>query len=89
MKTPSTNHPRKEGQIALRADASTKALLQQAADVSGLRLEEFIVSTAVARAQRLLSQTTTTRVSNDEFCRMLNAIGNPPAPTDDLVNALR
>ncbi|MBG11736.1 MAG: hypothetical protein CL553_00775 [Alcanivorax sp.] len=89
MKTPSTNYPRKEEQIALRADANTKTLLQQAADISGLRLEEFIVSTAVARAQRLLSQTTTTRVSNDQFCRMLDAIENPPAPTDDLVDALR
>jgi uncharacterized protein (DUF1778 family) len=81
MKTPPTNHSRKEERIALRADTNTKVLLQQAADISGLPLEEFIVNTTVTRAQRVLSQTTTTRVSNDKFCRMLDAIENPPAST--------
>jgi uncharacterized protein (DUF1778 family) len=89
MKTPSTNYPRKEERIALRADPSTKALLQEAADISGLPLEECIVGTTVTRAQRLLRRTTTARVSNDDFCRMLDAIENPPAPTGDLVDALR
>jgi uncharacterized protein (DUF1778 family) len=89
MKTPSTNYPRKEERIALRVDTNTKALLQHAADISGLRLEEFIVSTAVTRAQRLLSRTTTTRVSNDEFCRVLEAIENSPAPSNELVDVLR
>ena len=41
------------------------------------------------RAQRLLSRTTFTRVSDDEFYRVLDAIDNPPAPTDYLVGALR
>ena len=69
-------------------DATTKALLWRAADVSGLRLVEFIHRSAKARAQRLLSQSVVTRVSNEGFCRELDAVENPPAPTDDLVKAL-
>lgn len=75
--------------ITLHMDAATKALLQRAADVSGLPLAEFIQDSAKVRAQRLLSQSVVTRVSNEEFCRVLDAVENPPAPTDDLVNALR
>lgn len=74
--------------ITLHMDATTKALLWRAADVSGLPLAEFIQDSAKVRAQRLLSQSVVTRVSNEEFCRVLDAVENPPAPTDDLVKAL-
>tara|TARA_Y100001963_G_C6412529_1_gene279093 strand:- start:139 stop:417 length:279 start_codon:yes stop_codon:yes gene_type:complete len=74
--------------ITLHMDATTKTLLWRAADVSGLRLVEFIQGSAKARAQRLLSQSVVTRVSNEEFRRVLDAVENPPAPTDDLIKAL-
>lgn len=74
--------------ITLHMDATTKTLLQRAADVSGLRLAEFIQGSAKARAQRLLSQSVVTRVSNEEFRRVLDAVEKPPAPTDDLIKAL-
>ncbi|MBA4723112.1 MAG: DUF1778 domain-containing protein [Alcanivorax sp.] len=73
----------------LRIDAKTKALLQQAAEINGSRLTEFLLTTAVARAQRLLSRTTVTHVSKEEFYRVLDAIESPPAPTDYLVDTLR
>ncbi|MEH6706413.1 MAG: DUF1778 domain-containing protein [Alloalcanivorax venustensis] len=89
MRKPPARSEREMKRITLHIDASTKALLQQAADASGLHLAEFVRIIAVARAQRLLSQTSATRVSNDEFYQVLDAIENPPAPTDDLVEALR
>ncbi|WP_166643049.1 DUF1778 domain-containing protein [Alcanivorax sp. 24] len=70
-------------------DTHTKALIQRAADVSRLHLAEFVRTSAVARARRLLSQITAIRVSHDDFCRVLDAIDNPPTPMDDLVDALR
>lgn len=89
MNAPSVSPSRKDERVNLRIDAKTKALLQRAAEINGSRLTEFLLTTAVARAQRLLSQTTVTRVSNDEFYRVLDAIENPPKPTDYLVDALR
>ena len=53
-----------------------------------LRLMELIHRSTKARAQRLLSQSVVTRVSNEEFRRVLDAVENPPAPTDDLIKAL-
>jgi len=49
--------------ITLHMDATTKALLQRAADVSGLSSAEFIQDSAKVQAQRLLSQSVVTRVS--------------------------
>ncbi len=89
MNAPSVSPSRKDERVNLRIDAKTKALLQQAAEINGSRLTEFLLTTAVTRAQRLLSRTTVTRVSDDEFYRVLDAIDNPPAPTDYLVDALR
>ncbi|MFC6327779.1 DUF1778 domain-containing protein [Alloalcanivorax gelatiniphagus] len=63
-------------------------LLRRAANVRGLALGECIHDSAKVRTQHLLNQRTTTRVSNDEFCQVLDAI-EPPAPTKDLVGALR
>ena len=89
MNAPTANTSRKDERVNLRIDAKTKALLQQAAEINGSRLTEFLLTTAVARAQRLLSRTTVTHVSNEEFYRVLDAIESPPAPTDYLVDALR
>jgi len=88
MQKPFAHSYRRMERITLHVDATTKVLLRRAAGVSGLRLAEFVQVAAVARAHRLLSQTMVTYISNGEFCRVLDAIENPPAPTDDLVNAL-
>ncbi len=89
MKKPFARSGRGKERLTLYIDANTKTLLQRAAAFSGLRLAEFIQNSAVAQAQRLPNQNSITHVSHDEFCRLLDAVENPPAPTDDLVNLLR
>ena len=74
--------------ITLHMDATTRALLWRVADVSSLPLAEFIQDSAKAQAHRLLSQSVVTRVSNEDFCRVLDAVENPSAPTVDLVKPL-
>ncbi|MCH8542644.1 MAG: DUF1778 domain-containing protein [Alcanivorax sp.] len=80
---------RKDERVNLRVDAKTKAMLVQAAEISGTPLTEFVVQTALDRADRLVSQPKVTRVSNEEFFRVLDLIENPPAPTDYLVEAMK
>ncbi|MCE7524130.1 DUF1778 domain-containing protein [Alloalcanivorax xenomutans] len=89
MEKPSASSDQEVERITLHMDTHTKALMQRAADARGLRLAEFVRTSAVAQARRLLSQITATRVSHDDFCRVLDAIENPPTPMDDLVDALR
>lgn len=64
-------------------------MLVKAAEISGTPLTVFLVQTALDRADRLVSQPKVTRVSNEEFFRVLDLIENPPAPTDYLVEAMQ
>ncbi|AJD48889.1 hypothetical protein S7S_12385 [Isoalcanivorax pacificus W11-5] len=80
---------RKDERLNLRVDARTKAMLVRAAEISGARLTDFLLQTALDRADRLLSQPQVTRVSNEEFVRVLDMIEHPPAPTDYLVAAMK
>ncbi len=89
MSAHAANAARKDERVNLRVDAKTKAMLVQAAEISGTRLTEFLVQTALDRADRLVSQPKVTRVSNEEFFRVLDLIENPPAPTDYLVEAMQ
>lgn len=83
------NIARKDERVNLRVDARTKAMLVKAAEISGTPLTEFVVQTALDRADRLVSQPKVTRVSNEEFFRVLDLIENPPEPTDYLVEAMQ
>ncbi|MCK0538876.1 type II toxin-antitoxin system TacA family antitoxin [Alcanivorax quisquiliarum] len=89
MSAHATNVARKDERVNLRVDAKTKAMLVRAAEISGTKLTEFLVQTALDRADRLVSQPKVTRVSNEEFFRVLDLIENPPAPTDYLVEAMQ
>ncbi|MDX1804378.1 MAG: DUF1778 domain-containing protein [Alcanivorax sp.] len=89
MSTNAANLARKDERVSLRVDARTKAMLVKAAEISGTPLTVFLVQTALDRADRLVSQPKVTRVSNEEFFRVLDLIENPPAPTDYLVEAMQ
>lgn len=89
MKTAATSGARKDERVNLRVDAKTKALLMQAAELSGVPLTEFLVQTALERADRLMSQPKATLVSREAFFRVLDLIENPPPPTDYLIEAMQ
>lgn len=80
---------RKDERINLRVDAKTKAMLVKAAEICGTPLSEFVIQTALDRADRLVSQPKATRVSTEEFFRVLDLIETPPEPTDHLVDAMQ
>lgn len=89
MSTHTASAARKNERVNLRVNARTKFLLLRAAEISGTALTEFVVQTALERADRLVNQPRVTRVSNEEFFKVLDLIENPPAPTDYLVEAMR
>lgn len=89
MSKDAENIARKDERINLHVDARTKTMLVKAAEIYGTPLSEFVIQTALDRADRLVSQPTATRVSNEEFFRVLDLIETPPEPTDYLVNAMQ
>lgn len=88
MTTLTEKRARKDQRLNVRVDAQTRELLVRAAEVAGVGLSDFLLSVARERAERLVQQPVSTRVSPEEFCRILDLIENPPAPTDYLVEAM-
>ena len=78
----------KDQRLNLRVDAETRDLLERAAALNGTRLSEFILGVARERAERTVELPTRTRVSPQEFCRILDLIEHPPEPTDYLTEAM-
>lgn len=80
---------RKDERVNLRVDAETKRLLMAAAEIKGTKLSDFLLSTAVNAAERLVNRPAVSRLDNNDFCRVLDALANPPEPTRYLVEAMR
>lgn len=80
---------KKDERLNLRVDSRTKAMLVRAAAISGTPLTEFVVQVALERAAHVIGHPETTRVSNDEFFRVLDLVENPPAPTRYLTEAMQ
>lgn len=89
MSKDAENITRKDERINLRVDARAKAMLVKAAEICGTPLSEFVIQTALDRADRLVSEPKATRVSNEEFFRVLDLIETPPEPTDYLVRTIQ
>ena len=83
------HHKKKNDRVNLRIDAETKKLLMEAAEIKGTKLSEFLLSTAIAAAEKLVSRPVVARLDNEDFCRVLDAIANQPQPTPYLVEALQ
>lgn len=80
---------RKDERLNLRVDARAKAMLTRAAAINGTPLTEFVVQVALERASQVIGHPETTRISNDEFFRVLDLVENPPAPTRYLTDAMQ
>jgi len=64
-----------------------KAVLQQAATLSGRTLSEFIVASAQEAASRVIQEHETIRLSRAEQMAFVTALLNPPAPNERLRQA--
>lgn len=71
--------------INLRADASTRALIDQAASTLGLNRTDFMLTSARVRAQEVLLSRTYFTLSNANWTAFQAALEAPPVPTAELV----
>ncbi|MDQ2859710.1 MAG: DUF1778 domain-containing protein [Pseudomonadota bacterium] len=75
----------KRERLELRVAASAKTLIQRAMAVSGLTAGDL----AYEGARRVLDEHERMVLTGADRDAFLNAVGNPPEPTDRLVAALR
>jgi len=63
--------------------------LQQAADLLGATLNQFVVQAALNEAQRVIERGRVIHLSGSDAAFLLNLLENPPAPNARLRQALR
>jgi len=75
--------------IEMRVKPSDKARMARAAELSGVKLTTFVRGSAAREADRILREHEITTLSPRDRRRVLDALENPPAPTQAARDAVR
>ena len=84
---PVTDDKTRAARLEARLSVEQKAVLQQAATLSGRTLSEFVVASAQEAAARILREHETIRLSRAEQIAFVTALLDPPAPNERLRQA--
>lgn len=71
------NPTTKESRLNIRCDARTRVLLDKAATYSHLSLSEFVISQALATAEKIVQAHESISLQPDDFQAFLDALDNP------------
>lgn len=77
----------KESRLHIRCDERTRQLLDKAAGYSRSNLSAFVLTQAVAAAERIVSDQESITLQNDDFRAFLAALDTPAEPNAALVRA--
>jgi uncharacterized protein (DUF1778 family) len=77
----------KESRLHIRCDERTRQLLDKAAGYSRSNLSAFVLTQAVAAAERIVSDQESITLQNDDFRAFLAALDTPVEPNAALVRA--
>jgi uncharacterized protein (DUF1778 family) len=79
--------PRKR--ITARVSDSVRVTLEQAAELLGSTVNQFVVQTAYQEAQRVVKRETVIRLSQKDARMVLSLFDNPPKPNKRLNDAVK
>lgn len=79
----------KEQRLQIRVDPADKALLERAAAASHLNVSAFVVQAAAAKAEEILAERSSIRLSPDAAIAFSEALEQPAQVNDRLAHALR
>ncbi|NEX15873.1 MAG: DUF1778 domain-containing protein [Halochromatium sp.] len=77
----------KESRLHIRCDEHTRQLLDKAAGYTRTNLSAFVLTQAVAAAERILSEQESITLKEDDFQAFLAALDTPAEPNAALVRA--
>jgi|SRR5271169_1500890 len=89
MPTSTVSATRKDERLEARVSAEAKALCQEAASIEGRSLTDFIVSSAVESARRILRERALIELSQRDRNAFVESLLNPPPPNQRLQEAAR
>jgi len=79
--------PRKR--ITARVSDTVRVTLEQAAELLGATVNQFVVQTAYVEAQRVLERESVIRLSQKDARKVLSLLDNPPKPNKRLKDAVK
>lgn len=79
----------KEERLQIRVGPADKALLERAAAASHLNVSAFVVQAAAARAEEILAERSSIRLSSNAAVAFSEALERPAEVNDRLAQALR
>jgi uncharacterized protein (DUF1778 family) len=89
MRTATAKKVLADDRIVSRVPHSNRTIIEKAAAVYGATINQFMIQAALDRANQILAQEEQLRLSERDSRLFLDALDNPPAPADALVEALR
>ena len=75
--------------ITARVPENVRATLEQAAELLGATVNQFVVQTAFQEAQRLLERESVIRLSQKDARKLLSLLDSPPKPGKALKDAVK
>ena len=79
--------PRKR--ITARVSDKVRVTLEQAAELLGATVNQFVVQTAYEEAQRVIERESVIRLSQKDARKVLSLLDNPPKPNKRLKDAVK
>ena len=79
----------KEGRLQIRVSPADKALLERAAAASHLNVSSFVVQAAALKAEEVLAERSSIRLSTEAAAAFSEALEKPAEVNDRLAAALR
>lgn len=79
----------KEERLQIRVDPADKALLERAAAASHLNVSAFVVQAAASKAEEILAERSSIRLSREAAVAFSEALERPAEVNDRLAQALR
>ena len=75
--------------INLRTSPEVKAMIERAASMTGATVSSFMLQNSTEMARRVLAQQDVITLSDRDRDAFLNALDNPPEPTQALIDLMR
>lgn len=79
----------KDARLEFRVPSDLKALIEDAASLQGVTVSDFLAATAYREATRTLQERAAIKLNREETTRFVEAMLNPPEPTEALRNLMR
>jgi uncharacterized protein (DUF1778 family) len=75
--------------ITARVSDNVRQTLEQAAELLGATVNQFVVQTAYQEAQRVIERESVIRLSQKDARKILSLLDNPPQPNKRLKDAVK